>query len=74
MELQAGISAARLKDKIGKRIRVLIDRPGIGRSAADAPEVDGVVHVRRGHRLKAGAFADVLIEGRDEHDVFGRLA
>jgi ribosomal protein S12 methylthiotransferase len=48
---------------------VLIDEPGVGRSQADAPEIDGVVKFKGG---KAGDFADVLIERADEHDLYGR--
>jgi ribosomal protein S12 methylthiotransferase len=71
MALQAGISADKLKTKIGKRIKVLVDAPGVGRSAADAPEIDGVVRFKGG---KAGEFAEVMIERASEHDLHGRLA
>jgi ribosomal protein S12 methylthiotransferase len=70
MALQEEISARKLKAKIGKTVRVLVDEPGIGRSSADAPEIDGVVHFRGG---KAGEFRNVLIECSDAHDLFGRL-
>jgi ribosomal protein S12 methylthiotransferase len=69
MALQAKISAAKLQAKIGKTVRVLIDEPGIGRSGADAPDIDGVVHFKGG---KAGEFADVHIDRADEHDLHGR--
>jgi len=71
MEVQAAISAARLERKVGKWLKVLVDAPGIGRSTADAPEIDGVVRFKGG---KVGEFADVLIERSDEHDLYGRLA
>ena len=75
---QAAISAARIKAKIGKTLRVLIDetdrKGAIARSAADAPEIDGVVRIREGSKLKPGEFADVLVEKSDAHDLFGRLA
>jgi ribosomal protein S12 methylthiotransferase len=67
---QEKISAEKLKAKVGKTVKVLIDEPGTGRSSADAPEIDGVVHFRGG---KAGEFRDVLIERTDAHDLFGRL-
>jgi ribosomal protein S12 methylthiotransferase len=70
MQLQARISAARLARKVGRIERVLVDAPGIGRSMADAPEIDGVVHFEGG---RVGAFADVRIERSDEHDLYGRL-
>ena len=74
MELQETISLQKLKAKTGKRIKVLIDEPGIGRSAADAPEIDGVVHFKSGESpIKSGEFAQVLIDRADAHDLFGRL-
>jgi ribosomal protein S12 methylthiotransferase len=70
MLTQARISAQRLKAKVGKTVRVLVDEPGVGRSSADAPEIDGVVHFTGG---KAGEFRDVMIERADAHDLFGRM-
>ena len=69
MAAQAKISAGKLKAKLGKTLQVLIDEPGVGRSKADAPEIDGVVRFQGG---KPGDFADVLIERSDEHDLYGR--
>ena len=54
---------------VGTTQKVLIDEPGVGRSAADAPDIDGVVKFKGG---KAGEFAQVLIERADEHDLYGR--
>ena len=70
MEVQAGISAAKLRGKVGKTLKVLVDEPGVGRSSADAPEIDGVVRFEGG---RAGEFAEVRIERADEHDLSGRL-
>ena len=69
MKTQEKISADRLKRKIGRKLKILVDQPGVGRSMADAPEIDGVVRFEGG---KAGEFADVLIERSDEHDLHGR--
>ena len=69
MALQAKISASKLQRKVGKTYEVLIDEPGVGRSSADAPDIDGVVRFKGG---KAGEFAQVLIERADEHDLHGR--
>ena len=74
MQAQAGISRAKLKSKIGTTQRVLIDAPGVGRSTADAPEIDGLVYIYKSQQLKAGSFVDVRIERADEHDLHGRLA
>jgi ribosomal protein S12 methylthiotransferase len=69
MATQAKISAAKLQGKVGRTQKVLVDEPGIGRSSADAPDIDGVVKFKGG---KAGEFAQVLIERADEHDLYGR--
>ena len=74
MKVQAGISREKLKSKIGRILKVLIDKPGVGRSMADAPEIDGLVYFEKSSKLKAGNFADVLIERTGEHDLYGRLA
>ena len=71
MLAQAKISAQKLKRKVGKTLRVLVDEPGVGRSSADAPEIDGVVHFKGG---KPGEFRDVTIDRADEHDLYGRLS
>jgi ribosomal protein S12 methylthiotransferase len=75
MQLQAKISAGKLKARIGKKLKVLIDAPGVGRSSADAPEIDGVVRFKagKGKRGEPGEFAEVLIDRADAHDLFGRL-
>lgn len=81
MEVQAEISAQRLKRFIGKRMRVLIDDVDpeegilIGRTAADAPEIDGIVRIspdpnsRHPIPIAIGEFATVDIVGSDEHDL-----
>ncbi len=81
MQVQADISRARLQRKLGTTQRVLLDAvsetAAIGRSAADAPEIDGVVQVswdrRRKVAIAAGDFVDVRIEASDDHDLHGRL-
>lgn len=78
MQVQAEISARRLAAKVGTRQTVIIDEPGstvsIGRSRADAPEIDGVVYVRTRRKLDAGDFVEVDITEAREHDLVGRLA
>lgn len=76
MEKTAAISAAKLEAKIGRTLPVIIDVAddeggATGRSQADAPEIDGEVHLRDAHDLKPGDIVDVLIEDADEHDLFG---
>jgi len=71
MRVQEAISARKLQAKVGRTLQVLIDAPGIGRSSADAPEIDGTVRFRGG---KAGEFRNVAIERASAHDLHGRLA
>jgi ribosomal protein S12 methylthiotransferase len=74
MAAQEKISAAKLKAKVGRKLKVIVDSPGAGRSMADAPEIDGVVHFKGGESsIKPGEFADVFIDRADAHDLFGRL-
>ena len=75
MKKQQAISARRQKLKVGTRLQVLIDeltpQGGKGRSKADAPEIDGAVHVTSRRPLRVGEFAQVKIERADEYDLFG---
>jgi ribosomal protein S12 methylthiotransferase len=76
MEKTAAISAAKLQAKIGRTIDVIIDVAdgeggATGRSTADAPEIDGEVHLRGAARLKQGDIVRVLVEDADEHDLYG---
>jgi ribosomal protein S12 methylthiotransferase len=74
MATQERVSARRLAPKVGTRMTVLVDavegRRAIARSGADAPEIDGVVHVERAGALKPGAFATVEIKRSDAHDLW----
>jgi ribosomal protein S12 methylthiotransferase len=70
MELQQKVSREVMAGFVGKRLRVLMDRPGIGRSHADAPEVDGTVRVRGA--AKVGEFTEVEITGAGAYDLAGR--
>lgn len=77
MEVQQEISAARLQAKIGRTLTVLIDEVdgegAIGRSYADAPEIDGLVYLNGEQDVKAGDRVDVLIEHADEYDLWGSV-
>ena len=74
MHLQEKISARRLKRKLGKTIKVLVDESkagrAVGRSAADAPEIDGVVHIEDGPKLKPGDWTQVKVTRSDAHDLW----
>ena len=78
MQTQARISAERLRTRIGTTQQVLIDQVGesgaIARSAADAPDIDGIVRIVDGQELASGQFAEVVIEDADEYDLVARLA
>jgi ribosomal protein S12 methylthiotransferase len=73
MEHAQTISAARLQRKVGRTLDVLVDgidgRTAIARSAADAPEIDGIVRITDGGRLKVGEFAQVRVTGADAYDL-----
>ncbi len=58
-ELQDAITAGRRDLLVGRRLEVLVDEPGAGRTHREAPEIDGVVHVPAG--LAAGTFAKVTV-------------
>jgi ribosomal protein S12 methylthiotransferase len=57
-ELQK-VAAEVNQQQVGKRVRVLVEEPGVGRTAWDAPEIDGSVHVDE--KLPVGEFAEVTI-------------
>ncbi|MBN8734850.1 MAG: ribosomal protein S12 methylthiotransferase [Thiobacillus sp. 65-29] len=77
MQVQAGISAAKLQQKIARTLTVLVDEvaggAAIARSMADAPEIDGVVRIRDGASLKPGQFVEVRVIGAGAHDLDARL-
>jgi ribosomal protein S12 methylthiotransferase len=78
MAVQENISAKRLKARIGRTLTVLVDQAGdktaLGRSSADAPEIDGVVHIANACGLKPGDFVQVRITRADIHDLHGEVA
>ncbi|WP_246167186.1 30S ribosomal protein S12 methylthiotransferase RimO [Sphingomonas piscis] len=77
MELTARISAEKLAAKVGRTVDVIIDAVdpdtggATGRSKADAPEIDGEVHLRDAGHLAAGDIVEVTVEDADEHDLYG---
>mgnify|MGYP001748589402 FL=1 len=77
MQLQQEISAERLKQKIGQTLDVIVDEIDdegiIGRTKADAPEVDGLVYIENlsGTPVKVGEFIKVTITHSDEYDLCG---
>jgi len=77
MQLQQTISTCKLQNKIGKTLSVLIDEVddegAIGRSMADAPEIDGVVYLNEEKAVKVGDIVQVNIEHSDEYDLWGTV-
>jgi ribosomal protein S12 methylthiotransferase len=76
MEKAGAISSARLAAHVGRHCRVLVDAiedgVAIARTAGDAPEIDGVVRIRGGARLKIGEFAAVEITAAGTYDLEAR--
>jgi ribosomal protein S12 methylthiotransferase len=75
MAHQQAISARLLQKKVGRRLKVIIDEMGTtvakGRSAADAPEIDGTVYVSTRRPLRAGDIVTVKIDRADAYDLHG---
>ncbi|MAG65867.1 MAG: 30S ribosomal protein S12 methylthiotransferase RimO [Pseudomonadales bacterium] len=78
MAHQQAISTARLQQKIGQTIQVIIDEVDeegpIGRSMADAPEIDGNVYLDTDEDLKPGDMVTVVVTDADEYDLWAQLA
>ncbi len=76
MAHQQTISASRLQKRVGTTMAVLIDtvdeNGAVGRSSADAPEIDGCVYVESSTPLKPGQMVSVIITSADEYDLKGR--
>jgi ribosomal protein S12 methylthiotransferase len=77
MARQQGISARKLKRKVGTRQQVIIDEVGPtvakGRSKADAPEIDGSVYLSSRRPLRVGEIVTAKIERSDEYDLHGSV-
>lgn len=74
MAVQERISAEKLNQKIGRIEMVLVDEvegdQAIGRTSADAPEIDGVVYLADAEGLQVGDLVEVEITGADGHDLW----
>jgi ribosomal protein S12 methylthiotransferase len=77
MELSKEISARKLAQKVGRKMRVLVDRldgdVAVARSSSDAPEIDGVVHVRPPGHLAVGDWAEVTVTRSGDYDLEAKL-
>jgi ribosomal protein S12 methylthiotransferase len=78
MARQQAISAARLRRKVGTRIQVIVDesvgRTAKGRSAADAPEIDGSVHLNSRLPIRAGDIVTARVERADAYDLHAQVS
>ncbi len=76
MAAQEKISRRRLARKVGRTLTVLVDHVdgsrASARSAADAPEIDGLVLIENGSRLRAGEFTTVRVTASSAHDLSAR--
>ncbi|AYR20598.1 30S ribosomal protein S12 methylthiotransferase RimO [Alcaligenes faecalis] len=79
MAHQQAISTARLAAKVGREMDVLIDEidedgDAVGRSSADAPEIDGNVFITSEQKLEPGQMVRVRITDSSEYDLFGETS
>jgi len=70
MLLLQRLSKERGEAFIGRKLRVLVESPGVARSAGDAMEIDGIVQVPK--KLPVGEFAEVTVTGALEYDLIAR--
>ena len=77
MQLQEEISTQKLTHRVGQTLQVLVDEVdeegAIARTAADAPEIDGVVYIDNVQSLRVGESVDVRITDSDVHDLWAEL-
>ncbi len=77
MEIQSQISAEKLQQKIGQKITVIVDEITdteiYARSAAEAPEIDGLIIIEKTIDLPIGSLVDVRITDADEHDLYSKI-
>ena len=82
MAVAEAVSTARLRERVGATMQVLVDsapglgrKGGVGRSYADAPEIDGTVRLlppeKISKQLKVGEFTRARIVGTQGHDLIG---
>ena len=78
MATQAEISKQRMRERVGRTLDVLVDEVdgarAIGRSYADAPEIDGVVHMAEAEGLQPGDLVEARIVDADEYDLYAAPA
>jgi ribosomal protein S12 methylthiotransferase len=77
MAAQQAISTRKLQKKVGSRIHVIVDessgRTAKGRSTADAPEIDGTVHLEGALPIRVGDIVTARVERADAYDLHARV-
>ena len=78
METQQKVSAQISRAKIGRRVKAIVDEVGPsvskGRTMADAPQIDGTIHIASHRRLRVGDIVDVKVERAEAYDLSGTAA
>jgi ribosomal protein S12 methylthiotransferase len=78
MEAQKAVSAEVMGARVGQTIEVIIDEVdeegAVGRSAWDAPDIDGSVFLDEAQGLTPGDIVRVVVEEAEDYDLWGRLA
>ena len=70
MLLLQRLSKQRGEAFVGRKLRVLVESPGVARSTGDAMEIDGIVKVPK--KLAIGQFAEVTVTGAEEYDLIAK--
>ncbi|MBT8146525.1 MAG: radical SAM protein, partial [Gammaproteobacteria bacterium] len=77
MSVQQEVSARRLAAKVGQVLDVLVDEVSaegaVGRSSADAPEIDGLVYLDDAAALQPGDLVKVRVTEADDYDLYGKV-
>ena len=73
MERQQAIGARKLRAKVGRRLKVIVDiggaSGGIGRTMGDAPEIDGKVHIASRRPIRTGEIITVNVKAAETYDL-----
>lgn len=70
MTLLQRLSKERGERFVGRKIRVLVEKPGVGRSEGDAMDIDGIVKIPK--KFNVGEFAEVIVTGAEEYDLIAK--
>ncbi len=70
MTLLQRLSKERGERFVGRKIRVLVEKPGVGRSEGDAMDIDGIVKIPK--KFNVGEFAEVTVTGAEEYDLIAK--